>query len=154
MKRTISKILTPVDFSDGSRMSLEYSFFLAETFDAVIEILHVLEPITYSPAEPWLSAHHPDHQGLETKAHAEAEKGLARILDNLKAHQRKRVFSYIAKGKPYERIVETAVQDKVSLIVVCTHGRTGLKRVLLGSVTEMVVRHAPCPVLVVPHQKK
>jgi nucleotide-binding universal stress UspA family protein len=139
---TINHILVPVDFSSYAEHALEYALALAKTLQARLTLLHVLEPLPLSRdattafPEAYLAE-------LERTAQHKLEEDLRRVQDaGLHAS------TVIAHGIPFQGIVETARQQHVDLIVMGTHGRTGLRHVLVGSVAEKVVRLAPCPVLV------
>jgi nucleotide-binding universal stress UspA family protein len=136
------KILVPTDFSELSDKSVEKAVVLAQRFNAKIDLVHVLEP---APYPEFGYVHIPMKEGgLRKEAEARFEKlrvripALAELVD----------YTPVRTGNaPYE-IVQTARQLNSDLIVIGTHGRTGIKRLALGSTAEKVVRHAPCPVLV------
>ncbi len=136
----IKKILVPVDFSDPGKPSLRYARFLARQTGAGLCLLHVLEPVYYHPdfshVQPGIS---------ELREHANRELGA------LQAGQFRDVktTSDIREGQPFQEIVDAARDTGADLIVMATHGHTGLQHILLGSTAERVVRHAACPVLVV-----
>ncbi len=136
----LRKILVPVDFSQCSAKALAYAIPLAQQFDAELTLLHVL------PAQPPIAEMGPiDVIGLE-----ESRKELAALETKVKAELApERVFHVMRAGAPDTEIIRAAKEMGMDLIVVSTHGRTGLGRVLMGSVAEKVVRHAGCPVLVV-----
>jgi nucleotide-binding universal stress UspA family protein len=137
------KILCPIDFSEGSREALRLAVDKLGP-DAHLVLVHVWQPpFVYGP-----DAGFPGNVFIETKTLAENElatwKGQAEQLGA------RRVSTVLATGAPWHEIVELARQDPaIDLIAMGTHGRTGIKHVLLGSVAEKVVRHAPCPVLAV-----
>jgi nucleotide-binding universal stress UspA family protein len=123
---TLRRILFPTDFSDVSREAGATAAALARQFDAELTILYVVPPVTDpSPSER-----------LGPLA-AELGQGIT-------------IKTEVASGIPARRIVAYAQQHGIDLIVMGTHGRTGISRALLGSVTEAVVRRAPCRVLTVP----
>ena len=134
-------ILVPVDFSPNARRALQLANPLAARFHARITLLHVVEPVVY-PGEMGILV--PD----STNTSVASRRQLAML-----AHKfiPKKLQGKIAvrTGSPYYEIAEAARQLKMDLIVLTTHGYTGLKRVLLGGTAERVVRHAPCPVLTV-----
>jgi universal stress protein A len=135
------KILCPTDFSEGSREALRLAIENLGP-DAQLVLVHVWQPpYVYGP-----DAGIPGSIFLETKTVAETE--LARWKGEAEQLGARRVTAVLATGAPWHEIVELARRDtEVDLIAMGTHGRTGLKHVLLGSVAEKVVRHAPCPVL-------
>ena len=144
----IQRILIPVDFSENSIAALNYACALAEKYAAELHLLHALEihPITT-----------PDFgMGLDLPRYAEeprasAAKKLGQLLDPTWS-QKHAVVQAIVEGSPVKEIIGYARMQTIDLIVVSTHGRTGLAHVLMGGVTENIVRMAPCPVLTVrPH---
>lgn len=140
------KILCPVDFSAGSREALKLAARLAIEEDAVLVIAHVWMPPTYFLGET---------VGLPPSVVADvvntAERELAEWQTEAETLGARRVESLFLTGAPWHEIVGVAKNDQtIDLLVVGTHGRTGLRHALLGSVAEKIVRHAPCPTLVVP----
>jgi nucleotide-binding universal stress UspA family protein len=140
----LRKILVPVDFSDPSRKAVRYAKVFAEQFDAKIELLHTVEPLTYPPDFAFVPLLPPD---VEEKRTQEIQKQLEAIAKAV--GPKIQVTSTLRTGRPWQEIVRFAKEEDVDLLVISTHGYTGLKHALLGSVAEKIVRHAPCPVLVV-----
>ena len=141
----IRQILTPTDFSEYSRQAVTYAHELAQTFGAKLLLLHVVELPAY-PVEVFL----PSAQGatLLDDLERQARHDLAHLLP--KADRAKvEVMCLVAVGTPYYKIVEVAAAEKVDLVVMATHGRTGLGHLVVGSVAERVVRMASCPVLTI-----
>jgi nucleotide-binding universal stress UspA family protein len=134
----IHHILTPTDFSDPSRQAVTSAFELAQTFGAKLSLLHVIEVPEYA-IEVALPL-----EALERDARRE----LAFLLPEAEAGHVD-VTRLVEIGIPYQKIVETATAESVDLIVMATHGRTGLSHLFLGSVAERVLRLAPCPVLTI-----
>ena len=140
----IRHMLVPTDFSEPSKHALEYAFALAQTFGAKVSLLHVIEPPTY-PAEGYAPTWGATLlEDLERSARVE----LANLLPGAEAAHVD-VARLVVMGNPYREIVQTAEAEKVDLIVMATHGRTGLSHLVMGSVAERVVRTASCPVLTV-----
>lgn len=133
----IKKIICPVDFSGLSRKALQYANEFARLSDAKVFLLSVVEN------DPTINYSH----GLE-KERQEAEKKLAAIIDEEKMSGIVADF-VIYEGFAEECIIDYAKRQEADVIVMGSHGRRGLKRMILGSVAEHVVRRAPCPVLVV-----
>ncbi|MFZ5875462.1 MAG: universal stress protein [Nitrospirota bacterium] len=145
-KRAITTILVPTDFSEYSRQALSYAEMLAKTFDAKIVLIHVIDTVSYVVAESvqWT-----------TEVSARVQATIQPMLDGLVHDAQKRgvvAESQLTQGVPYDQIVKAAEESHADLIVIGTHGRTGMRHVLLGSVAERVVRLAPCPVLTVRSQ--
>jgi nucleotide-binding universal stress UspA family protein len=143
----IRSILLPTDFSACGNYALSYAASLARTFGASIICVHVIEPMVptvgYSGmTEPLPIADISDQ--LEDSAERELPK-----LAECEECAGLAVEELIVHGEAASEIVRVAQDRQVDLIVVSSHGRTGLGRMLFGSTAEAVVRHAPCPVLVV-----
>ena len=141
---TLQKILVPTDFSDLSQQALEFALSLADRFRAKLYLIHVWElPMTGSllPPEPY-------PESVMTEEQTAGERHLTKIANELKASgfDVEPVFVF---GKPYMEIVKAAADLDVDLIVLGSHGRSGISHLLLGSVAEKVVRLAPCPVFTV-----
>ncbi len=140
---TVQHILVPTDFSDDADQALDYAIALAQKLQARLTLLHVfhLSPLSVGEMPPAvLSA---TVQEMETTAQQRMQATLARVH-----HAGLHTDSAIIEGMPVQTILDTASEKNVDLIVMGTHGRTGLTHVLMGSVAEKVVRLAPCPVLV------
>ena len=140
----IRHILAPTDFSDSSKKAISDAFELARTLGATLLLLHVLEPSPYRGefTQPTMG------EELLGDLERQASAALAQVLPE--AQQAKiEVSRAVAIGSPSQKIVETAEAEHVDLIVMATHGRTGLSHLLIGSVAERVVRTAPCPVLTI-----
>ena len=136
------KILVPTDFSELSNKAVERAVALAHRFGAKIDLVHVLEP---PPYPEFGYVHVPMKEGALRKA---AEAHFERLRSEIPALVDLVDYTPVRTGNaPYE-IVQAARQLNSDLIVIGTHGRTGIKRLALGSTAEKVVRHAHCPVLV------
>jgi nucleotide-binding universal stress UspA family protein len=143
----ITRILVPVDFSDHADRALGYALTLAKSFGACVELLHVVEdPFA---AGGWGSeVYIPDLDGLRRRAIEDASKQLDACRSAILG-EGVPVVATVLMGAVAQTIVEYATADAANLIVMGTHGRTGLAHLILGSVAERVVRKAPCPVLTV-----
>lgn len=137
-------ILVPVDFSSASNKALAYAAVLAEQFDARLTLLYVREPA----ASVGIDGFYPLMVGSEELTTAYQEN-LAKLAQRQLGDTRRVEKILVREGRAYFEIAEAARALKSDVIVISTHGYSGLSHVLLGSVTERVVRHAPCPVLVV-----
>ena len=141
----LQKILLPTDFSNYSAAATKYACELATKFDAELHLLHLRESHLASAPEFEMGLALPTY----TKEYrAAAEKSLAGVLDPSWSASRT-VIQAIVQGSPKMEIVRYARKENIDLIVLATHGRTGLAHVIMGSVAETVVRTAPCPVLTV-----
>jgi nucleotide-binding universal stress UspA family protein len=148
---TFSKILAPTDFSDDSNLALRYTVELAQKFSAEVIVVHVdqpLAPVMVSELNPGLDF------GTMNRI-AEEQRMLAlRELDRTTERVREsgiKSRSLMRVGAPFLEIINAAQSEGADLIVMGTHGRTGLSHVLMGSVAERVVNKAPCPVLTIRH---
>ena len=139
------KILVPVDFSGCSAEAVRAGAELAQRFDAELVVVHVFEPILYTTPDgyPFLMP-----EQIESLL-ADYAKALERAKLDAQAAGAKRVQVQELQGFAASEIIAHATRGGFDLIVLGTHGRTGIKHALLGSVAEKVVRTAPCPVLTV-----
>ncbi|PWW81830.1 MULTISPECIES: universal stress protein [Prosthecochloris] len=143
----IRRILCPVDFSEASRKAVRYAHEFAKGMGASLVLLNVVEPrpmavdmsLSYVPLEEDLEK--AAKEDLEEIIRTEREKGIEVQAD-------------VQIGTPSETILEKAEELDVNLIIVGSHGKTGLSRILMGSVAESVVRKAKCPVLIVKAEEK
>ncbi|WP_254537944.1 universal stress protein [Halomarina litorea] len=132
-------ILVPTDGSDGARVAVDHALDLATTFDARLHALYVVNPMYASDL------------AVERVIDALTDVG-ERATDDIADRARAagvECVTRVERGPAYRRIVEYVENNDVDLVVMGTHGRTGLDRYLLGSVTEKVVRLSPVPVLTV-----
>jgi nucleotide-binding universal stress UspA family protein len=142
---TVHHVLVPIDFSSYAEHALDYAIALAQKLQARVTLLHVIQPLVAGadmgawPSPTFVAE-------LEAAITSDMEGYLARVTAAGLAGE-----IAVVHGAPSQEILDTARKHQVDLIVMGTHGRTGLPHVLLGSVTERVVRSAPCPVLVARH---
>lgn len=138
----IKNILVPIDFSDYSKNALKYAVEFAKTFTAKLYLIYVVEPMIY-PADFSMGQIAIPSTDIDIQSRAEEEfKKLTNEID--KSLQ---VETIIKTGKPFVEINETALEKDIDLIIIATHGHTGVEHLLFGSTAEKVVRKAPCPVL-------
>ena len=141
----LNSVLVPVDFSSFSDKAVDYARAFATQFGAGVILLHVVEPVVYPENYTTLPAVTDDiHSSLLQGAELRLREQRRRFEDGPLV-----VRTLARLGRPFTEIVDVAREQKVDLIILATHGYTGLKHVLLGSTAERVVRHAPCPVLTV-----
>lgn len=139
------KIVFATDFSENSEHALDYALVLARSFSSRLEIVHIInEPVDlrgfYVP--------HISFENLEK----EIEEGAQKMMEKLCRTKLSDFTNYgatILTGVPYEEIIKKAEEVGANLIVLGTHGRTGIDHFLFGSTAERVVRNAPCPVMTV-----
>ena len=145
---SIQTILATTDFSDESRSGVRYAVALAEKMHASVALLHIIEqPSRLSGEESIILAR--EDSEVTTLAGERLE-----VLAKLESKSGVTVTSTVRTGNPFNEITTAASEDAADLIVIATHGHTGVTRVVLGSTAERVVRHAPCPVLTVPTRTK
>lgn len=137
----LRKILVPTDFSAESEKALVYASRFATQFDAKILLMHVFHAEFYANEFAYLpTAEKQIARAVKERLTVLASREIAPgLLDQV----------LIRRGVPFIQIADAAKELDVDLIIVNTHGYTGLKHVLLGSTAEQIVRHSPCPVLVV-----
>jgi nucleotide-binding universal stress UspA family protein len=138
----LKKILVPVDFSDCSRKALQYAIPFARQFDAELVLLHVEELLPAVADMGPIPIELPPNGRVELEAVQRSLGGAVSSSTSLRA------------GSPHVEIAAAARELGIDLIILSTHGRRGLSRVVLGSTAEKVVRHAPCPVLVVRESER
>jgi universal stress protein A len=143
----VRRILVPVDFSECSRAAVSYASELAERFDARVDLLHVWIAPAYIPPEATLGLTGSSAQTVSQFAHTHATDQLRQFAEGIPGGRIAERF--VEMGDPARVIVDVARDHSHDLIVIGTHGRTGLSRLMLGSVAEKVVRYAACPVLTV-----
>ena len=136
----IDRVLAPVDLSDQSELVLHHAVALAESYSAPLDLLHVVEEAAY-PNVYGLDPLTPSLPNVQDRAREALETLASEVdlrTDPLNVH--------VLAGNAARDIVEFAEDNATDLIVMATHGRTGLERFFIGSVAEKVVRRAPCPV--------
>jgi nucleotide-binding universal stress UspA family protein len=144
----LHRILIPTDFSKFSQVALSYASAFAEKFLAELHLLHVVQDLAVFIPDMITVAPPPvPTVDQMTKAVQEAFDRI--IKDN--RLERFKIHREVCEGTPFYEIVRYAKEQNIDLIIMGTHGHTGLTHMLLGSVTEKVVRKAPCPVLTVRH---
>jgi universal stress protein A len=133
----LKKVLVPVDFSGCSEKALAYALPLAEQFEAELVLLHVMWPYVAVP----------EMGPVDVETIDDARKALESLGRSI--HEPVRYHTVLRTGLPHVEIIQAAKELGIDLIILSTHGRTGLARAVMGSTAEKVVRHAGCPVLVV-----
>jgi nucleotide-binding universal stress UspA family protein len=141
------RILFPTDFSELSRTAENCACELAKQFGAELHVLHVLQDFFLSVPQTAAALLIPPQVLQDVVNSAEAE--IQKVPSPARAGELK-VVRVVRIGSTYDAIVAYAQESNIDLIVIGTHGRTGLRHMLLGSVAERVVQHAKCAVLTVP----
>jgi nucleotide-binding universal stress UspA family protein len=145
----VKRILAPTDFSDLSKRGVRYALEMARDSSAEVIVYHVIDLGEERPDRRTYSG--PFHDMLEDNRRLLDKflsEGFADCIDLVEVRQ------VVEFGGTFKNIVDMAEQEKVDIIVMATHGRTGLDHVILGSVAEKVVARSSCPVLVVPAVKR
>jgi len=150
MEPEIKHVLVPIDFSDYSKNSLKYAVKLVNSFKADLFLIYVVEPVIYPPdfsmgqiAIPSIDAEVDKRASEELNTLAKTE-----IPVDVKCK------CIIKTGKPFLEIIETAKEENIDLIIIASHGHTGVEHILFGSTAEKVIRKARCPVLTFRDQAK
>ena len=141
METTIKKVLVPIDFSDYSKSALKYAVNFSKLFNAEIILIYVVEPVIYPPDFSMGQIAMPS---LNTEWDERAKDELDKLANSEISTS---VKTILKTGKPFVEIIETAKEENIDLIIIATHGHTGVEHILFGSTAEKVVRKAPCPVL-------
>ena len=146
---TIDRILCPIDFSDFSRRALDHAVALARWYHSKVIVVHAIAPAVFAPA--------PAPAVLDPRIYADVDP--AQLLGRVDRFARDAAApdvtmeSMLRADDPATGILRAADDTRADLIVLGTHGRSGFERLLLGSVTEKVLRKATCPVLTVPRHQ-
>ena len=147
----IKNILLPTDFSKTSLTAAEYAVELANEYNATLHVLNILEK-----TPPILAIRSLDlsREKIIDSIDADAKAHMDDCVNKIKKLKEVEIVSAIRKGIDYEEIIKYSKEKKVDVIVIATHGRTGILHTLLGSVAEKVIRYSKIPVLVTtPPQK-
>ena len=139
----VRSILVPIDFSAPAEKALDYAVGLANQFGAKLTLLNVVEPV----ATPDFASY--PLMMENDKVVANAKKHLEQLCTKAHIDEARVEKTLVRNGVPYREITDAARTLKADLIVISTHGYSGLAHVFMGSTAERVVRHAECPVLVV-----
>jgi nucleotide-binding universal stress UspA family protein len=143
------RIMCPIDFSAGSAEALRVASELASAPDCSLVLVHVWQPSRFVSGDGFISP-----EVMQDMLDAEESQLATSKLEAQRLGAREVATKFLT-GAPWDQIVNTARNDRaIDLIVIGTHGHTGIAHVLLGSVAEKVARHAPCPVLVVRAREK
>lgn len=148
----IKKILFATDFSEGSSHALPYAVDMAKHYEAKLYFIHVIYDVAKTTG--WYVPHvsiDEIYKDIEKRAQVELEKSFVEEMRGFKD-----IEYFVLRGTPHEELTKFAEDKKIDLIVLGTHGRKGIDRIIFGSTAEQVVRNALCPVLSVripEHQK-
>lgn len=147
--KPIRRVLFPTDFSDNAQEAIPHVLEMSRRFEAQVDVLHVLESAVHPTDFAWSATTIED---LAEKRKDAAEERLKSLVEEMGLAP-DRATAVVEFGNPFEQIVRYAKEKNVDLIVMATHGRTGLSHLLLGSTAERVVRLAHCPVMTIKGHK-
>jgi nucleotide-binding universal stress UspA family protein len=140
---TVTHILVPTDLSEYADYALDYAIALAQKLQARLTLLHIIHLTPLAMGDIGVSGLVPYLEEME----ADAQQRMQALLNRVQ-QEGLQGETAVVQGVPFQTIVDMAGNEDVDMIVMGTHGRTGLIHALMGSVAEKVVRLAPCPVLV------
>lgn len=142
-------VLVATDFSDASAVALNYGRELARTFGATLHVIHAVDLL--AARIPMSQGHGYDLDHLQKEIEESARTAIAELVTDEDRSKLQTHEAVVAALSPSEAILDYARDKMIDVIVIGTHGRTGLSRLVMGSVAERIVRNAPCPVLTVRH---
>ena len=145
-----SHILVPIDFSECSKRALRFAYDLARGSQARIDVVHVWQPPSFVSPDLLVFDPEADSVSLQDWVRAEAHRSLGTFMEEVPAPDGVEVHPRLEHGEPADTIQRIVKESGPGLVVMGTHGRTGMARLLAGSVAERTVRMASCPVLTVP----
>lgn len=146
----LNRILVPIDFSEHAKKALQYAIPFAEQFKSSIDLLYVVEPTIYPADFSFGQVGFPSVEDELRERGAEELKALIQKEIGTRVEAR----CAVRTGKAFNEIDQYARDELIDLIIIATHGHSGMEHVLFGSTAEKVVRYAPCPVLVVRLSEK
>jgi len=154
MIQNVKKILAPIDFSEHSMNAMRSAMELAKDVGAEVHLMHVIAPHHHFIPLPLATSAEESRELVREAAMIEqAEQELARIKKD-DFGDSKNVSTFAVVGHPVQKLVDYAKEQSIDLIVMATHGRSGIEHVLLGGTTEKIVRSSPCSVLVIRAKKQ
>jgi len=139
----IKKLMVPLDLSQHAHKAIRYAVRFAQQFGAEIDLVHVISPLGYDGLIIPTAL-----QEVNTQLRKHAREELQKLV-GMEEQYRIKLKADVLLGDPAHEIAKLAQERGTDMIVLTTHGRSGFTHALLGSVTERIVRHAPCPVFVV-----
>jgi nucleotide-binding universal stress UspA family protein len=137
-------ILVPTDFSDNSIQALEFALNLAKSNKAALHVLHVIEPIL-NTEKLWSSG---NKEEFEKTRELNAEEDLRRFINKISPGG-VRIIEALKSGKPHEQVLKYSHKNHIDLIVIASHGWTGLSHMITGNVTNKIFRYSEVPIICV-----
>jgi len=147
------RILVPVDYSEHSKGSLRFAAELAQALGSTLDVVHVWDKPTYVSDAVMVRRPGQEHCSLADLIRESAERDMTEFLANVALPPTLSLTQRLLSGEPASTLVSELKNGDYDLVVVGTHGRTGLSHMLLGSVTEKLIRLSPVPVLTCPPQR-
>lgn len=144
----LKKIMCPTDFSDYSYQALQVADELAQHFSAELVLVHVVGPVPVAPVMPGMAPSAFNVAKYQKELEMTSMKTMKEIVEK-KISRAPNVRTVVGHGEAGSEIVDLAESEKADLVVISTHGMSGLERIFFGSVAEKVVRNSMCPVLTV-----
>lgn len=143
------KILCPLDFSEFTDEIVNYAVNIAGKYGAELHFLHIVPNLNYfTPYESFLT---PENLiAIEKNIEAEVDKDFEKIIKKVDMPVKK----IVKNGAPFVEIIDYVKAESIDLVIMGTHGRSGIEHILIGSVAEKVVRKSPCPVLTIRPRNK
>ena len=142
---SIHRILVPIDFSDNSKSALRYAVEFAAIVHAELLLVYVVEPAVYPADFSFGQVAMPD---FENELRQRGEEGLKNLVRE-HVHDTVPSRTIVRTGKPFLEIIDAAEEENVDLIMIASHGHTGVEHILFGGTAEKVIRKARCPVFVI-----
>lgn len=146
----IRRIMVPIDYSDNSKAALAYGAELALGFGASLDIVHVWDRPTYLTDAVMVQRPGEAHKPIGELIRENAERDMAEFLAEVSLPTALSISNRLVSGEPASALLAELKKGEHDLVVLSTHGRTGLAHLLLGSIAEKLVRLSPVPVLTVP----
>lgn len=154
MIQNVKKILAPIDFSPHAMEAMRAAKELAKDVGAEVHLVHVIAPHhTFIPLPLATSGEQSRELAREAAMLEQAEEELTHLKKDEFGDSNK-VFTYAVVGHPVQKLVDYAKEQAIDLIVMATHGRSGMDHILVGGTTEKMVRSAPCSVLVMRRKQQ
>ena len=144
--KDVKKILLPTDGSDSSIRAAEYGVNIAKILGAQIVAVYIIDDVVLDEARAFFKAG--EQEDVERKLRQAGQRYINYVL-SLAEKEGVKAACLIAKGIPFEQIVNLTDKSNMDMVVMGTHGRRGTERILIGSVAERVIEYSSCPVLVV-----
>jgi nucleotide-binding universal stress UspA family protein len=146
----IRRILVPIDYSENSKAALAYGAELARSFEAALDIVHVWDRPTYVSDAVMVQRPGEAHKPIGELIRENAQKDMDEFMATVTLPSDVPTQSRLLSGEPASTLVAELKKGEHDLVVLSTHGRTGIAHLLLGSIAEKLVRMSPVPVLTVP----